>query len=159
MRQIVKDAWPLSLAAIFGMLLVNTDTVMIGWFKDAEHVGYYSAAQKPIALLYILPTLIVGGFFPALARFAKDSAEKFREVFEKALGLIISVAFPIAVGIMLTSTEIVTFVYGPDYAPAASAFRILAFTLLTAFPVSILIHGVFAYNKQIWRARDSICLY
>ena len=147
-RSIIKDAWPLSLAAIFGMLLVNIDTVMVGWFREAEYVGYYSAAQKPIALLYILPTLIVGGFFPALARSARENRDEFRRVFERAMGIIVSVAFPVTVGIMLTSSEIVTFVYGIEYAPAAAAFRILALTLLTAFPVSILIHGVFAYNKQ-----------
>jgi len=146
--KIVKAAWPLSLAAIFGMLLVNIDTVMIGWFRTAESVGYYSAAQKPIALLYILPTLIVGGFFPALARFAKKNDLQFRKVFEKALGLIAAIGFPVAAGIMLTSGEIVELVYGAGYLASSAPFRILAITVLTAFPISIIIHGVFAYNKQ-----------
>lgn len=145
---IAKAAWPLSLAAIFGMLLVNIDTVMVGWFRPAESVGYYSAAQKPIALLYILPTLIVGGFFPALARLARKNDIEFKRVFERALGLIVAIAFPVSIGIMLTSGEIVELVYGSAYIPAAGPLRILALTLLTAFPVSILIHGVFAYNKQ-----------
>jgi len=147
-RSIIKAAWPLSLAAIFGMLLVNIDTVMVGWFKSAEHVGFYSAAQKPIALLYILPTLIVGGFFPALARFAKKNNKEFRRIFEKALGLIVAIAFPLSIGIMLTSSEIVSLVYGDAYAAAAAPLKILALTLLTAFPISIIIHGAFAYNKQ-----------
>jgi len=145
---ILKAAWPLSLAAIFGMLLVNIDTVMIGWFKDAEYVGFYSAAQKPIALLYILPSLIVGGFFPALAKFAGKHTEKFREVFEKALTMIITLAFPIALGIILTAEQIISFVYGEEYLAAAAPLRILAVTVLAAFPVGIIIHAFFAHNKQ-----------
>ena len=147
-RSIIKAAWPLSLAAIFGMLLVNIDTVMIGWFREAEYVGYYSAAQKPIALLYILPTLIVGGVFPPLARLARKNDLKFKRIFERALGGITAVAFPISIGIMLTSSEIVSFLYGDAYAAAAGPLRILALTVLTAFPISIIVHGVFAYNEQ-----------
>lgn len=145
---IIKTAWPLSLAAIFGMLLVNIDTVMVGWFRDAEQVGFYAAAQKPIALLYILPSLIVGGFFPALARFAKEKTDEFRKVLERALTMIITIAFPIATGIILTANEIVSFVYGDAYITSAGPLRILALTVITAFPIGIIIHAVFAHDKQ-----------
>lgn len=145
---IIKTAWPLSLAAIFGMLLVNIDTVMVGWFYDAEQVGFYSAAQKPIALLYILPSLIVGGFFPALARFAKKKTDEFRKVLERALTMIITIAFPVTIGIILTADEIISFVYGDAYITSAGPLRILALTVLTAFPIGIIIHAVFAHDKQ-----------
>lgn len=144
---IVKAAWPLSIAAVFGALLVNIDTVMIGWFKEAAHVGYYAAAQQPIALLYILPTLVVGGFFPALAKLAGEK-EKFREVLERGMALILLAAFPIAFGIILTADQIIELVYGAEYLPGAGSLRILALTLLTAFPASLLIHSTLAYNKQ-----------
>ncbi len=94
-KPIMKAAWPLSIAAVFGALLVNIDTVMIGWFYDAEEVGFYAAAQRPIALLYVLPTLIVGGFFPALARYADKDRERFRHIMEKGLKFIFLAAFPI----------------------------------------------------------------
>jgi len=147
-KSILKSAWPLSLAAIFGMLLVNIDTVMVGWFGDAESVGFYSAAQKPIALLYIVPSLIVGGFFPALARFAKKNGEDFRRVLEKALKMITTIAFPIAIGTILTASQIVEFVYGEEYVASAVPLKILALTVLTAFPIGIIIHAVFAHDKQ-----------
>jgi O-antigen/teichoic acid export membrane protein len=128
--------------------LVNIDTVMVGWFEDAESVGFYSAAQKPIALLYVLPSLIVGGFFPSLARFANEQKEKFREVLEKALTMIVTAAFPIAIGTMLIAEQIIELVYGSEYIPSAGALRILSLTVLTAFPIGIIIHAVFAHNRQ-----------
>ena len=147
-RSIIKAAWPLSLAAIFGMLLVNTDTVMVGWFRTAKAVGYYSAAQKPIALLYILPSLIVGGFFPALARLAKTKSGEFRRILEKALVMIMTIAFPLSIGIVLTADKIVSLLYGDAYHLSALPLRILALTVITAFPIGIIIHAVFAHDKQ-----------
>ena len=147
-KPIIKAAWPLSIAAVFSALLVNIDTVMIGWFKDATNVGLYAAAQRPIALLYILPTLIVGGFFPALARFANKDKEQFGDVLERGLKFIFLAAFPIAIGIILTADQIVSVLYGAEYILSASSLRILSLTILTAFPIGIIIHGIFAYDKQ-----------
>ena len=42
----------------------------------------------------------------------------------------------------------VNIIYGSAYAPSVPSLRILALTLLTAFPVGVLIHGVFAHDRQ-----------
>lgn len=148
LRPIIDAAWPLSLAAIFGVLIVNIDTVIIGWFRDATDVGYYAAAQKPIAFLYLLPALITGAFFPVLARLANRDNERFRHILEKGLGLILLFAIPITIGIILTAPDIINLFYGDEYAPSADPLRILALTLLAVFPVGMIINAIFAYNRQ-----------
>lgn len=148
LKPIMNAAWPLSLAAIFGVLIVNIDTVIIGWFRSAAEVGYYAAAQKPIAFLYLLPALVTGAFFPVLARLANKDNERFRYVLEKGLGLVLLIAFPIAIGIFLTAPEIIKLFFGNEYAPSAAPLRILALTLLAVFPVGMIINAIFAYNRQ-----------
>ena len=148
LNPILSAAWPLSLAAIFGVLIVNIDTVIIGWFRSATEVGYYAAAQKPIAFLYLLPALVTGAFFPVLARLAVKENERFRIVLEKGLGLVLLFAIPIAVGIILTASEIVDLFYGAEYAASAAPLQILALTLLAVFPVGMIINAIFAYNRQ-----------
>lgn len=148
LKPIVNAAWPLSLAAIFGVLIVNIDTVIIGWFRSAAEVGFYAAAQKPIAFLYLLPALITGAFFPVLARLAGRDNERFRFVLEKGLGLVLLFAIPITIGIALTAGDIINLFYGSEYAPSAGPLRILAFTLLAVFPVGMIINAIFAYNRQ-----------
>lgn len=148
LRPILSAAWPLSLAAIFGVLIVNIDTVIIGWFRSAEEVGFYAAAQKPIAFLYLLPALITGAFFPVLARLAKKDNKRFRTVLEKGLGLVLLLAIPTAIGIVLTADEIVKLFFGSGFAPSAGPLKILALTLLAVFPVGMIINAIFAYNKQ-----------
>ncbi|MBI2595040.1 MAG: flippase [Candidatus Colwellbacteria bacterium] len=148
LKPILGAAWPLSLAAIFGVLIVNIDTVIIGWFRSAAEVGFYAAAQKPIAFLYLLPALITGAFFPVLARLANKDNERFRYILEKGLGLVLLFAIPITIGIVLTAGEIVNLFYGSEYAPSAGPLRILALTLLAVFPVGMIINAIFAYNRQ-----------
>jgi O-antigen/teichoic acid export membrane protein len=148
LKPIMSAAWPLSLAAVFGVLIVNIDTVIIGWFRSASEVGLYAAAQKPIAFLYLLPALVTGAFFPVLARLANKDNVRFRYVLEKGLGLVLLFAIPITIGIFLTADEIVKLFYGSEYISSAAPLRILALTLLAVFPVGMIINAIFAYNRQ-----------
>ncbi|MDD5710837.1 MAG: flippase [Candidatus Colwellbacteria bacterium] len=147
-RPIISAAWPMTLASVFGVLLVNIDTVMIGWFYDASQVGFYSAAQKPIAFLYLLPAFIVGGLFPALARLTQKSISEFTRVLERGIATITLVAYPITLGIIFTASQIVSVFYGSEYLPAATSMQILALSVLITFPVTVIIHAIFAQNRQ-----------
>lgn len=147
-RQIIESAWPLGIASIFGVLMVNVDTIMIGWFRGVEEVGLYAAAQKPIAFLYLLPALVTGGFFPVLSRLAHREEGEFRRILERGVGLIIFLALPLALGIMLTADQAIDLIYGAEYGPSSGPLRILSLTLITAFPIGMIINGVTAYNRQ-----------
>ncbi len=145
---IISAAWPMTLASVFGVLLVNIDTVMIGWFYDASRVGFYSAAQKPIAFLYLLPAFIVGGLFPALARLTQKSMAEFTRVLERGIATTTLIAYPITLGIVLTADQIVSIFYGNEYLPAALSMQVLALSVLVTFPVTVIIHAIFAQNRQ-----------
>lgn len=147
-KRIITAGWPIGFSAIFGGLLVNIDTVMIGWFLDAEQVGYYSAAQKPIAFLYLLPAFIVGGLLPVMARYAKDNREKFKEVMERGLSMTILIACPLVAGIFLNAQKIIEIVYGLEFVSAALPMSILAITLLVTFPGTIIMNAIFAFDRQ-----------
>lgn len=147
-KEIIKTAWPFSIAGILSIVMLNTDTVMLGWFTSIEGVGYYAAAQKPILFLYVVPSLLAGGFFPVLARYAYGDPQKFRQVLERGLSAILLLAFPLAAGTVLIAPDVVHLLFGIGYLPAVSALRILALTIITTFPMHLLYYGLFAYNKQ-----------
>jgi len=147
-KPIISAAWPMTLASVFGILLVNIDMVMIGWFYSAADVGLYSAAQKPITLLYILPSFIVGGLFPTLSRLTQRGAEEFNRALVRSLSSITLAAYPIVVGIVLTADQIVSIFYGGEYLKSAVPLGVLALSLLATFPVTVIIHAIFVRNRQ-----------
>lgn len=147
-KPILSASIPMSLATILGVVMINTDIVLLGWLTDATDVGLFAAAQRPITLLYAIPSLIAASIFPALARFAEKDQNRFRLLNEKSIVAVLLFALPLAVGFLLAGREIVHFLYGSAYSPAILTIKILAITLITMFPMSMLNNGIFAYNKQ-----------
>lgn len=147
-KPMLSAALPVGLASIMGAVMINTDTVLLGWLTDATQVGFFAAAQKPILLLYMISSFIAWGTFPALARFAEKDHVRFRLLIEKTLAAAFLFALPITAGLILTGKEVIELLYGAEYLPAVSAFTILTLTLMVVLPWGLLFNGLFAYNRQ-----------
>ncbi len=155
-KSMLAASLPISIASILGGVMINTDTVLLGWLTDAKQVGLFAAAQKPIFLLYLIPSFIAGGLFPTLARLTTQDRTKSSLLISKGMAAVMLFALPMTVGLFLTSNELVRLLYGLEYLPAVLAFQILGFTLLTMFPMSVLTNAVFAYNQQKFLMRISL---
>ncbi len=155
LKPILNAAWLFGLTSVLGAVMINTDTIMLGWFRNAEAIGFYSAAQKPILLLYVIPSMIAGALFPAFSRFAQVNNEKFRMLLEKGLSFVFLLSLPFSIGLFLTSNQIVNLLFGASYQPAILTLKILSFTLITAFTAALIINSIFAYNRYkllLWYA-------
>lgn len=145
---ILKEAWPFSIVIGLGMIMANTDTIMLGWFKDAHAIGLYAAAFRPIQLLYFLPGLLASSVFPVFSRFAKTEPKRFKTILETSIAATFLISLPALAGGLVLSKEIIGFVFGPEYIGASLAFNILLFTVIANFPSSLLINGLFAHGRQ-----------
>jgi len=145
---ILFSAWPFGLLGIMGALNLNTDIVMIGWLRTPEELGFYSAAQKLIHLLYIFPTLLAASVFPLLTRNASHNPAYAKAVLEKAVALILLIAVPLVLIGLLVSAPLIHLLYGAEYGASLATFRILLITLLIVYPSSIIGNAVFAYDHQ-----------
>ena len=77
--QILNAAWPLAFSALLGTFMLNTDVVMLGWWRTAEEIGYYSIGQRVVGILYTLPALLMSGVFPTLSRFVQQNEKEKRK--------------------------------------------------------------------------------
>ena len=151
-RSLVKpiffSAWPFAISGLLGMLMINTDVVMIGWLLSAENVGLYSAPQRIIQLLYLIPSIISISILPVFARLARNDDKKMAHMLEYLISATFLLAFPLAAGGLLLGQNIISFIFGGGFAAATLSFRILLLTLLIDFPAIILSNAIFSYNKQ-----------
>ncbi len=141
-------AWPFAMANLLGLLLINTDLLMIGWLTSATQVGFYSAADRVIQILYVIPTIIAQSAFPLLSRLAFRDQDKMKLVTEKILVVLFLIVVPLALGGVVLGGPMITTLFGTAYAPASTAFRILTFSLIFSFPAILLSHIIFANNRQ-----------
>ena len=47
---ILSSAWPFALFGLLGGLMINTDMIMLGWYRPSQDLGFYAAAYKPVQL-------------------------------------------------------------------------------------------------------------
>lgn len=147
-KEILVTAWPFGLMGLMGAIMLNTDIIMLGWLRSPEEVGYYSAAQKPVQLLYVLPTLLASSMFPLLARLAKNQPAAAKTVLKKAVKFVWLAAIPLAVGGVMLANPIIATFYGNEYLPAVTTFQILMTTLLIVYPSTLIGNAIFAFDHQ-----------
>lgn len=147
-RPIISSAWPFAISGVLGILMVNTDILIIGNLLSAGDVGLYSVADRIIQILYVLPVMIAGSVLPTFSRLAATDNQKMKLAMEHIIALLLLAAIPISVGGFLWGEEIINFLFGGEYLGASSSFKILVLTLMINFPTVILNSAIFAYNRQ-----------
>ncbi|MBM4388622.1 MAG: oligosaccharide flippase family protein, partial [Deltaproteobacteria bacterium] len=107
-KPILQSAWPIALTGLLGALSLNVDVIMLGWFRSAEEIGFYSAGQKVIQVLYTVPAIIASSLLPLSSRLVelRDEA-KLRLLAEKGLTLVLTLALPLAIGGAILAESII----------------------------------------------------
>jgi len=145
---ILRTAWPFALSGLLGGIMINTDTLLIGLFRSAEELGWYSVAQRPIQMLYLLPIVLASSLFPLFARLANENRVKLGQAIQTSTRILLLVGIPIAVGAIITAKPLINLVFGVEYARAVPSFTVLALTLLINFPAVLLSNVLFAADQQ-----------
>lgn len=149
LKPIFMSAYPIALLTFLGAFMLNTDLIMLGWWRSAEEIGFYSAGQKIIQLLYTFPAIIATSIFPMLAKLAKNKeSERSKNLLEKSLVAVFSIALPIIIGGVILASPLINLIYGQEYAPAIPPFQILLFTLFLIFPQLLLGNFILANDQQ-----------
>lgn len=149
MKHIIRAAWQIALLGLLGVFMLNVDMVMLGWWKTSEDIGYYSAGQKIIQVLYTIPAILASATFPLFSRLvATGGKERLKNAVEKTLEGALLIAVPITIGGIILAGPIIRFVYGDAYVPSVLTFQILLGTILSTFPSMITGNLIFAYDQQ-----------
>ncbi|MDO8557250.1 MAG: flippase [Candidatus Jorgensenbacteria bacterium] len=148
-RPLLRSAWPIALTSLLGAFMLNVDIIILGWLRTAAEIGYYSAGQKVVQVLYTIPSIITSALFPALSRaVSAHDPKKVASIMEKGAAAIFLLAFPLATGGIVLGKPIILFLYGAEYLPGAAVFQILISTVLVVFPGMLLGNLILAYDRQ-----------
>lgn len=146
---ILSSSLPFAFASFLGAIMINTDLIMLGWMRAPEEIGFYSAAQKPIQLLYAMAGLFATSLFPMISKLSHEhQPNQLRNILEKTVTASLFVAIPTAIVGLPLSGEIMDFLFGQEYLPATQAFQILLLTLTIIFPSVIVSNSLLAQNQQ-----------
>jgi len=143
-----QSAWPVLVVGLFGDIMLNIDTVMLGWWHTFGEIGLYTAAQRLILLAYMIPGIFALTLFPLFAQLVSTNKKKFTLLLEKSMIWLFLFGLPVVAGGMIFRQEIILLVFGQGYAEASTVFALLLLTILVIFPNIVLVQGIYAYNLQ-----------
>jgi O-antigen/teichoic acid export membrane protein len=144
---VVPDYWgslvrgSLAIGIATGLFLsyYRIDTVLVALFRDSREAGLYGAAFKFVEIAEVLVAAIGVSVFPSFARLVATGDARIAGALQRSLDVIVAFSAPILVGIMLVADDLITFTAGEEFAPAASALRLLVPYLALLFVSAILI--------------------
>lgn len=128
-------ALPVALSASLYIVAKQVDAVMIGYFWNATHVGYYGAAVRLTTLILVIPMAVRSLFFPLISELAhaKDhnAVRALSFTTQRTLSLVMVFATTLTV---LYAAEAIHIVMADSFLPAAPVLQILA---LHTFAISL----------------------
>jgi len=148
-KLIIKTTLPFTVITLMGSIMGNTDIFMLGIWRDSTEIGLYTSVQRIQQFIIIIPSMIATSVFPIMSRLANNNdKEKFKEILEKTISIIMIIGIPIATGGIILSKQLILLVFGSEYLAATPILCIFMLVLLVSFPLILLSNAVFAYNKQ-----------
>ena len=111
---------------ILGFVNSNLENIVIGKAIGVKELGLYTIAyQLAVFPIYRLNPIIMQVSYPIMAKM-KDN-DGLKRAYLKIIDFITFCNFPLLAGLFITSTSVVAFIYGADYAAAVPLVRVILF--------------------------------
>ena len=147
-RELQTTALPLGFFLVVLNLYSYVDGVMLGVMRGNVETGLYAAAYRTYEGMSYLPGIIAAVLTPRLSELFVRARDEHRRV--ALLGLAGSVSLAVLVGAAAyrLATPLLVALFGPEFAPAASPFRILSLGLPLVFAIWVLHAIIISVNRE-----------
>jgi O-antigen/teichoic acid export membrane protein len=125
-RWLMRAALPIGLASILIELLFRVDTAMLAAYEPAEVVGNYAAAYRVFEAALFITIAVGDAAFPRFALYGSTRDPAASVVLTRVLKLGAAATIPLAVATGLLADPLVESLFGPGFAEAGDALRLLA---------------------------------
>lgn len=109
----------------------NLDSVMLGFMKSDDVVGYYNAAVKIKSILVSVVTSLGAVLLPRCSYYIeRNMKEDFLNVSKKAMNFVLLIAVPMVIYFIIYASEGIFLLSGKEYAGSIVPMQIIMPTLL-----------------------------
>jgi O-antigen/teichoic acid export membrane protein len=131
-REMLTFSAPLVVSSLLSVIFSQTDTLMIGYFHPSEEVGFYSAAYPLATGLNLVLTSFGFMYLPVATRLdTGNKREEVDAVYKLTTKWIFVLTFPLFLTLAFFSSDVLSVVFGPEYAVAGLTLTILTIGYFT----------------------------
>jgi len=136
-RMVISQIWPFGLAGLFHLIYFQSDIVLLKYLSGSEAAANYNIAFTIMVAIYILPTVIYQKFLlPKMHRWAHHDRTKFHNTYKRGNMMMLVIGSLGMVVIWLSSSVLISFIFGDKYPFSSSLLDILAFSIPVIFVAS-----------------------
>jgi len=134
-KQLLYFSLPLMLADMFTMLLVWSDTLILGYFVGVLQVGVYNAAVPTARLIHIMPVALRTLFIPTIGSLYAQK-KNFTPIYQTISKWMFLIGMPSVVLLCLYSKQILFILFGQAF---VSGYMALVLITMSFFIYSLLL--------------------
>lgn len=112
-------------------IYIQMNNVLLGFMKDAEAVGYFTAATKLMVMAMSILGSLGNVMMPHISNLmAANRMDESKALIQKSYDFVLALAMPLTVGLIFTSPSAILLLSGIGFAPAILTSQIVAFNIL-----------------------------
>lgn len=123
-RPLLVRSFPLVINILLGLLIFNSDLLVLKFFRGNATVGWYSASYQLISFLINMAWAYSHSLLPALTQAPREGGER-HALYQTSLAQSFAVTLPIAVGGALLAGPLIALVFGPKYEASGAPLAVL----------------------------------
>lgn len=135
--------------ALAVVIYVNSDVTILGLLQSDNEVGLYSVSVRVYTVVKKVFQAVVIVSIPRLSNYlASGQIDRYKTLLKKMHDSVLTIVFPMLVGLILVSKNAVLIVGGAEYLDATASLQILCFALLFSSLANFYISCVLLPQKK-----------
>lgn len=127
LKDLFSYSWPLLFVGILFSMFYWTDSLVLGYFTNAEIVGLYNAAISIVGLFVIAPDLFSHLFLPIVSKeLSRNNKTIIRDLTKQITKWIYVLNIPCLTFIFIFPEAFLNLFFGPEFIVAQGPLRVLA---------------------------------
>lgn len=146
--RLLRNASPFVGLTFLSLIVQNADVVVIGVALGANDAGQYSAALRVVVILIGFSALVISVTLSEMVRLASDAPHQLGTFLARTLRPLCQLGYAASALLIVAPHQLLSITFGPEFAEAGAALRILALAVPLGFCNSVLSQALIAGNAQ-----------
>ena len=149
--EFLKDSIVLGANFLVVQALVRVDVLLLRALESPEEVSLYFAPHTLLVRIQVLPMALTTALLPFFSRMARKEADAdaFAFGFRRAYQVLLACGGLLMIGCMLFASQVMTVIFGAEYAAATTPFQILLPSMVFIFLHPLLTFIVLTKDKHL----------
>lgn len=123
----LKPALQIFVLNLIVSIYINLDSVMLGFLKNEQAVGYYSASTRLTKTILGIVTSFGTVLLPRFSNMiGNGQINEFNVLANKAVSFVIALSLPLSIGLGFMATPIIHLFCGPNFDPSILTLQLIA---------------------------------